>query len=185
LIKCPRCATTVQDEVPKCAQCGFGIEDLDQKLGPLPATQGVVSDFAGVLSAESKTKLEARLTEFEKRAGAQLRLVTRDTTAPGSPAEYAFWLFNRWNIGDLAGDENKGILVLLAKQERQITCEVGFGLEELVTDEAAGAILDAHVVPFLAKGQTDEGAWMAMDTLAKLVEGGEDRRSWWRRLLGR
>lgn len=184
-MRCPRCEADVTDQAPTCAGCGFGIADLDALLGAVPACRGLVTDDAGMLSPAGAEKVAARAREFEARTGAQLRVVTRETTAPCKPAEAAFWLFNRWNVGDVGGqDVNRGLLVLLAKQERRIQCEVGHGLEGLVTDEAAGHILEAHAVPFLAKGEVDEGLLQAVDVLAQVVEGGR-ARPWWRRLLGR
>lgn len=185
-MRCPRCETVVNDAVPTCAGCGFGIADLDAALGPLPPCQGPVTDLAGLLSPEGRARVEARIREVEARTGAQVRVATRAAAAPRRPAEVAFWLFNRWDVGDVGGqDVNRGLLVLLCRDERSIWCEVGHGLEDLVTDDAAGAILEAHAVPFLARGETDEGVLQAVDVLGQVVEGGGARPSWWRRVLGR
>jgi len=66
-----------------------------------------------------------------------------------TPAEMAFWLLNHWGIG---GRQNRGLLVLLALEERRIEVEVGYGLEPIVSDAAADAILDEHIVPLLSAG---------------------------------
>jgi uncharacterized protein len=183
---CPRCATLVDDAQPTCSTCGFGLADLDAKLGAPPAPLGRLSDFAGLLSGDARGRIEERLRAFEEQSGGvQLRVVTRETTAPCTPREYCFWLFARWNVGDVKADENNGVLLLLSKAERAIECEVGHALEAVVTDEAAGKLLESHVVPVLARGEVDEGIGRAVDVLSKLIVGGEDPRSWWQRLLGR
>ncbi|MBI2376042.1 MAG: TPM domain-containing protein [Deltaproteobacteria bacterium] len=179
-IRCPRCETRVQDATPKCASCGFGIEDLDLTFGQLPARNGLVNDFASLLSPEGSDRMRARVEKLERDQKVHLALVTIDTSAPGKPSEHAFWLFNRWNVGDFDGDQNRGMLILLARNERRIECEVGFGLEEVVTDEAAGEILERDVVPVLAAGRVEQGLEEAVEIFARLIEGAGRPRPWWR-----
>lgn len=184
-MRCPRCSTEVTDALPTCAGCGFGIADLDALLGEPPPCRGRVTDHAKLLSPDGFVRIEERARAFEGRTGAELRVVTLDTTAPAKPGEYAFWLFNRWDVGDIGGqDVNRGLLVLVAKAERSIWCEVGHGLEGLVTDAAAGQVLEEHAVPFLARGEVDDGVFQAVDVLSQVVEGGRERPPLWRRILG-
>jgi uncharacterized protein len=184
-MRCPRCSTEVSDAVPTCAGCGFGIADLDARLGEPPACRGRVTDDAGLLSPEGLVRIEQRARAFEGRTGAELRVVTRPTSRPCTPGEYAFWLFNRWDVGDIGGqDVNRGLIVLVLRDERTIWCEVGHGLEGIVTDAAAGQILEAHAVPFLARGDVNEGVYQAVDVLAQVVEGGRERPSLWRQIVG-
>lgn len=166
-MRCPHCDVDINDDHPACPECKFHISDLDGVLGPPPTRAGDVYDGAHVLSPEERARLTERLAQLRGRTGAEVVVVTVPTTAPRKPAEYAFWLFNRWGVGGL---EHAGILVLLAVAERRIESEVGVALEDAVTDDVSTALLTAHAVPFLRAGHLGEGLYQACDVLAQLVE---------------
>ena len=166
-MKCPRCGLIVNDRVPKCQGCGFSIHDLDRKLNRAPERVGFVNDFAGLLSADEKTKIEDRLTQFHQTCGDELVLVTVKSTKPVKPSEYVFWLFNRWQIG---GEIHAGLLILLAQKERRIECEVGYSLEPIISDIESGAVLDEHIVPLLKEGKIAEALWEGIEQLASVIE---------------
>ncbi len=166
---CPKCAIDLNDDVPRCPQCGFTIDDLDPVLGPPPERAGLVTDLAGVLTEAGRERLTGRLREFAERTGDEFLVVTRETTEPRLPSEYVFWLFDRWRVG---GEGHTGLLVLLAMKERRIEVEVGFALEHFVTDAAACEILQGHAVPFLKKGAFDDGLFHSVNVLALVVEDG-------------
>jgi uncharacterized protein len=162
---CPHCQRDVPDRVEVCP-CGFSIADLDRLAGR-PPKKAHVHDGAAVLSPEAEDRLAARIRDFVDRTGGELCVVTVVRTAPLQPAEMAFWLHNRWKVG---GPEHRGLLVLLALEERRIECEVGYGLEPIVTDEASGELLDREVVPLLAGGEVEAGVEAAVERLCQLVE---------------
>jgi uncharacterized protein len=166
-MKCPRCGLIVTDRVPKCRGCGFSIHDLDRRLRRVPERVGFVNDFAGVLSAQGKARIDARLAQFHGACGGDLALVTVDSTHPVKPSEYAFWLFNRWQVG---GEAHAGLLILLAQKERRIECEVGYVWESIISDAASGAVLHEHVVPLLEEGKLDEALLTGVDRLADILE---------------
>jgi uncharacterized protein len=157
----------VTDRVPECRGCGFSIRDLDRRLRRVPARVGFVNDFAGVLSAPGKARLEARLTEFHRTSGGDLAVVTVDSTQPVKPSEYVFWLFNRWQVG---GEAHAGLLLLLAQQARRIECEVGYLWEPIISDATSGAVLREHVVPLLQDGRVDEALLTGVDRFAAMLE---------------
>jgi uncharacterized protein len=97
-----------------------------------------------------------------------------------APAEYVFWLANRWDMG---GVENRGLLILLALHERRVESEVGYALEGLLSDAAAAQLLEEHVVPWLRTGQYAEGLYQAVNVLGKILEAAHRprRRRLWRR----
>ncbi len=101
--------------------------------------QGYVSDFAGVVDAGTRQRLEAYCGRVEKATGAQLAIVTLPTL-DGEPVEdVANLLFERWKIGK-KGEDN-GALFLLVIRDRKSRLEVGYGLEPILPDGAAGTIL--------------------------------------------
>jgi uncharacterized protein len=164
---CPHCNVDINDDRPECADCGFKIADLDAELGEPPERRGRVTDLAGALEADHVARLEERLAAFAQRTGAEMAVVVAPSTTPRLPAEYVFWLFNRWAMG---ADSAGGVLVLLALEERRIEVEVGVGLEAYVTDAESSALLEEHGVPFFAAGEHGEGLCQACDVLARVLE---------------
>ena len=162
-MKCPRCGLIVTDELPTCQGCGFSIRDLDRRIRQMPERVGFVNDFAKLLSAEEKTQIEDRLSQFHQRCGGEIVLVTVNSTKPVKPSEYIFWLFNRWGVG---GEVHAGLLILLAWEERRIECEVGYSWGHIISDVESGAILDAHVVPLLKAGKIAEALESGLPRLA-------------------
>ena len=163
---CPHCRTNINDPVPECPTCGFHIRDLDAELGPPPTYPGLLLDEAGLLDPNEHQSLLDRLEVFNTKTRCQLVVVTRVTTAPRLPTEYVFWLFNRWKVG---GEKHRGLLILLARDERRIEVEVGYGLEQIITDQVSQSILDAHCVPFLQAERFAEALTWAADVLANVI----------------
>lgn len=149
-MKCPRCGLIVIDMVPECKGCGFHIRQLDKKIKSPPKRKGYINDFADVLSEEERKWFEDRLSEFHKKYGGEIVIVILKSSKPVKPSEYVFWLFNRWDIG---GDNNSGIMILLALKERRIESEVGYSYEHIISDVESGQVLDDYVVPLLKEGK--------------------------------
>lgn len=168
---CPSCAADLNDDHPACPKCKFTISDLDAVFGAAPPRDGAVVDLAGALAATDRDRLTARLGAFADATGLEMIVAVVQSTAPRLPAEYAFWLFNRWRIG---GPRHGGILVLLALDERRIETEVGFTLEGILSDAAAGEILETHAVPFFKADRYGEGLFHACDVLAHVFAHGAE-----------
>jgi len=136
------------------AMCGSAGWAVDWKaLQP----QGYVSDFASVLSPESKNQLEAYCTAVEQSTGAQIALVTV-SSLEGEPVEdVANAIFRGWGVGEKG--KNEGILLLLAINDHRSRLEVGYGLEPILPDGIDGSIL-RQMRPALRQGDYS-GALMA------------------------
>lgn len=167
MINCPNCDGNLNDSTPICDKCGFDISEFDKVLRIPSDEKRIINDFAHIFDEESKSRLEKRIIEFTKNTDFEYRLVIIDSSQPRSPREFAFWLFNRWQIG---GEKHAGILVLLALEEKRIEVEVGHSLEKYVTDEEAGGVLQHHAVPFFKKGDFARGLYHALDMLGRIVE---------------
>ncbi len=173
-MKCPRCSREITDHEPRCAGCGFHITDLDALGASPPKRRGLLNDLADVIEPAWTERLLTALETFRADAagilpGAEIVIVTLKTTAPLTPQQCVFWLFNRWNVGDLKADENRGILLLLALDERRIESEVGYGLEPFVSDRLTGEILDHVIVPLLKEGSHGEALHLGVKLLADIV----------------
>lgn len=127
---------------------------------------GYVTDLAGAIGAAKKASLEALCTELEQKTGAQLAIVTVRSLDGQSVEYYAVDLFRQLGIG--SKKDNRGVLLLLAPNDRKYRIEVGYGLEPVINDARAGDAGRA-MVPFLRQGDyggaVETGAWQ----LAKYI----------------
>lgn len=168
-MKCPGCEGIINDSQPHCDGCGFDIADFDKVLQIPAERSGAVNDWAGAISSEGQERLTGRLDQFNAETGIDFCLVTMLSSEPRSPREFAFWLFNRWKIG---GEGHMGVLVLLSMAERRIEVEVGYNMEKYIDDDEAAGVLQHHAVPFLKKGDFDNGLFHSLDMLAKIFAHG-------------
>ena len=128
--------------------------------------QGYLSDFAGVVDAESRQAIELYGARLEKATGAQIAIVTL-STLDGEPIEdVANDLFRRWGIGK-KGEDN-GLLFLLAVRDRRSRLEIGRGLEPIITDGRSGAALRA-MRPALREGRYGEALSVAATSLGEVI----------------
>jgi uncharacterized protein len=97
---------------------------------------GYVTDLAGVIRADSKTRLENLCLELEQKTGAQIAIVTVRFLEGETVEQYANELFKQLGVG--SKKENRGVLVLVAPTERKYWTEVGYGLEPVINDARAG-----------------------------------------------
>src|SRR5712664_3098804 len=124
--------------------------------------QGYVSDFAGVIDAESKAELENYCSRVEQQTGAEMALVTIQSLN-GEPIEdVANTIYRAWGVGKKG--KNEGILLLLATSERRDRLEVGYGLEPLLPDGFDGDVLRA-MRPALRQSQYGEALRAAAATI--------------------
>jgi uncharacterized protein len=127
-----------------CALAAWGVDFT--ALQP----QGYVSDFAGVVDAASRERLEQYCAVLEKSTGVQMALVTVPSLGGEPVDDVANALFRKWGIGQKG--KNDGILLLLSIQDRRSRLEVGYGLEPDITDGMAGDTLRA-MAPYLRGGR--------------------------------
>jgi len=127
---------------------------------------GYVTDLAGALTPESKTRLETLCTELEQKAAAQMAIVTVHSLEGETAAQYGNELFKQLGIGSKKDD--RGILLLVAPSEHQYWTEVGYGLEPVVTDARAGDAGRA-MVPFFRQNNFSAGIETAAWQLANYI----------------
>ncbi len=128
---------------------------------------GLANDFAGILSPNTKLKIEIALQEIERKTTAEVAVVTVKTTQPLTIEQYAVELFQKWGIGKKGKDN--GILVLIAANDRKMRVEVGYWLEGAVTDINSKLIIQDLMTPAFKKGDYDLGTTVAVAMLAKLI----------------
>ena len=128
--------------------------------------QGYVSDFAGVIDAQSRAAIDDYAARVEKATGAQLALVTVPSL-DGEPIEdVANDIFHAWGVGRKTEDD--GAMVLLAVRDRKSRLEVGGGLGGIIPDSMAGLLLD-DMRPALRAGQYGEAMLAAAERLGGTI----------------
>jgi uncharacterized protein len=128
--------------------------------------QGYVSDFAGVLSTQAKDKLTALCAEVDQKAKAQIAIVTV-SSLEGEPIEqYSIDLATAWGIGPQQKD--RGVLILVAPNDRKYRFEVGYGLEGILPDGKVGGF-GREAVPFLRQNDYSGAALLMTERVAQVI----------------
>jgi uncharacterized protein len=134
---------------------------------PLPPPRGFVTDDAGVVSPDVATRLTRLLEELREKTGAEIAVVTVQTTAPLDDFTYAMRLAEAWKPGRKG--EDTGVVFLVAVRDRRVRVVVGYGLEGVLPDGLVGAIQDEEVVPRFRAGRIDDGIWHGVAALAERI----------------
>lgn len=121
----------------------------------IPTPTGYVNDTSNILDPEVKSSLEELLVEFEKTGRGEIAVLTIPTTKPYTIEQYGIELGDEWKVGD--SEEDNGVILIVATEDRQVRIEVGHGAEAYITDTRAGHILDQAVVPELRTGDWNSG----------------------------
>lgn len=127
---------------------------------------GYVNDFAGVLSPETRSRLETLCTEVDQQAHAQIAVVTIHTTGDDTIDDFASRLEEKWKVGPKATD--KGVILLLATDDHHYRFEVGYGLEPILPDGEVGTIGRA-MVPYLRQGNYDDAVTLGVQDVAQII----------------
>ena len=135
----------------------------------VPPNKGYVNDYAGMLQAETRRRLERYLAEFERSDSTQLVLLTIPSLQGQSLEEYTLNVAQSWGIGQKGKDN--GALLLIARDDRKIRIEVGYGLEGRLTDLLSGRIIDNEISPHFKAGRFDEGVIAGMSAMVEAVRG--------------
>jgi uncharacterized protein len=135
----------------------------------IPAFSARVVDLTQTLTASQQAELEAKLQAFEERKGSQIAVLLVPTTQPEAIEQYAIRVVDAWKVGRKSVDD--GLLVLIAKNDRKMRIEVGYGLEGAVTDLYAKRIVTDTMTPYFKQGDFAGGIDAAISQLIGLVDG--------------
>ena len=136
----------------------------------VPPLKGHVNDYANMLKdPTSAPYLENKLAEFEKNDSTQIVVLTIPTLKGEPIEEYSMKVAETWKIGQKKLDN--GVIFLIAKQDRKMRIEVGYGLEGRLTDLYAGRIIDDDVKPHFRKDEYDLGILMGASGIMQAVKG--------------
>lgn len=135
----------------------------------LPPLTQRVTDLTATLDAQQIQTLEARLAAFEADKGAQLAVLIVPTTQPESIEQFGIRVVAKWKLGRKGVDD--GALLLVAKDDRTLRIEVGYGLEGVLNDATANRIIDEIIVPRLKRGEFYAGIESGTAAMMQVVNG--------------
>jgi uncharacterized protein len=133
-----------------------------------PALEGRVTDAAGLLPAETETRLTAQLKTLEDTTGTQLIVATVPDLGGYEIEEYGYQLGRTWGIGQK--DSNNGAILLVAPAERKVRIEVGYGLEGTLTDALTSQIIRGTIVPRFKTGDMAGGVEAGTQALIEFLQ---------------
>jgi uncharacterized protein len=140
-----------------------------QDVLPVPALTARVIDQTGTLNEPQRAALESKLAAFEQAAGSQIVVLMVPTTQPEDIAAYAFRVADSWKIG--RREVGDGLLIVVAKNDRQLRIEVAKALEGAVPDLAARQIIDRAIAPAFRAGDYAGGLSAGVDGLIGRIKG--------------
>lgn len=137
------------------------------QIPPVPTGSIYVQDYAGVLSGETKAKINRLGAKIAGQTKAQVVVVTINSLNGDSIQDYSLAMLRQWKIGDKA--LNNGVLLLVVKDDKQSRIEVGYGLEGALNDAKVGQIQDERMIPYFERGAYDQGIWDGYKAIMRVI----------------
>jgi len=128
--------------------------------------QGYVDDFANVLSSGTKQKLNALCAEVDQKAQAQLAVVTVKSLNGESVEQFSIDLATQWGVGPK--QQSRGVMILVAPNDRKYRIEVGYGLEPILPDGKVGGF-GRQAVPYLQHNDFDGAISLMTQQVASAI----------------
>jgi uncharacterized protein len=139
------------------------------ELVPPPVLSTRVTDLTGTLDATQRGRLEAQLAAIDRSGRAQIAVLLLPTTQPETIEAFGIRLAEAWKIGRKGADN--GIIVIVAKDDRKMRIEVGYGLEGPVPDAIAKRIVAERMAPKFKQGDFFGGLQVAIEALDVAIGG--------------
>jgi uncharacterized protein len=146
-----------------------GLASAQDALVAVPPLTAPVTDLSATLSAEQRAALDDELRAFEERKGSQVAVLIVPTTKPEPIEQYAIRVAEQWKLGRNKVDD--GAILVVAKDDRAVRIEVGYGLEGVLTDATARRIIDDVIVPRFSRDDFDGGIVAGVDSIMKVIDG--------------
>lgn len=135
----------------------------------IPVLTQRVTDLTATLSPEQRSQLDARLAAFEREKGAQIAVLIVPSTQPEAIEQYSIRVAEQWKLGRKGVDD--GVLLLVAKQDKKLRIEVGYGLEGALNDATAKRIIAESITPRFKEGKFYEGIDAGLTRIIAVVGG--------------
>jgi uncharacterized protein len=135
----------------------------------VPPLSGHVTDQTATLTAEQQATLEQTLLAFEARKGTQLAILMVPSTAPEAIEPFALRVAEQWKLGRKNVDD--GAILVVAKDDRTLRIEVGYGLEGALSDVTSKRIIEETILPRLKQGDYYGGMQAGVESIIQVVDG--------------
>ena len=136
---------------------------------PVPPLTERVTDQTATLTAEQKAALEQTLQLFEARKGSQIAVLIVPTTAPETIEQYALRVAEQWKLGRKKVDD--GAVLVVAKTDRVLRIEVGYGLEGALNDATSKRIISEIITPRFKQGDFYGGISAGVEQIIRVIDG--------------
>ena len=151
-----------------CFLCLSGLAGA-QELRAVPKLTARVIDQTATLSSDQRERLETKLADFERNKGSQIEVLIVASVKPESVTEYALRIVESWKLGRTGIDD--GVLLLVAKGDRKLRIEVGYGLEGALNDATAKRIISETISPHFSQGDFYGGIDAGLEAMIRVVGG--------------
>ena len=135
----------------------------------VPALSARVIDQTKTLTPEQLRMLDQKLREIEARKGSQVVVLMVSTTKPEEIEQFAIRVADKWKIGRKKVDD--GVIVLIAKNDRAVRIEAGYGLEGALTDALSKRIIDGTMIPRFKQQDFYDGISAGVDQIGRVIDG--------------
>ncbi len=135
----------------------------------VPQLTGRVVDQTGTLSSADIAALSQKLQDFENRKGTQIAVLIVPTTQPETIEQFSIRVAEAWKIGRKKVDD--GAILVVAKNDRRLRIEVGYGLEGALTDVTSRRIIDEDITPKFRSGDFAAGVGAGVDRMMRVIDG--------------
>jgi uncharacterized protein len=136
---------------------------------PVPPLKQRVTDEVGLLDPAQRARLEDRLAAFEARKGSQIAVLIVPTTQPETIEQFGIRVAEQWKLGRKGVDD--GAILLVARDDRALRIEVGYGLEGALPDVVCKRIIEDMIVPRFKLGDFAGGIDAGIDAMIKQIDG--------------
>ncbi len=144
---------------PFVARAEVAVPDLKQR----------VTDLTGTLAPDTVARLENTLAQFEAAKGSQIAVLMLPTTEPEDISQFGIRVAEQWKLGRKGVDD--GAILIVARDDRAVRIEVGYGLEGVIPDAVAKRIIEEDIVPRFKQGDFSGGVEAGVSRMMRLVEG--------------
>jgi uncharacterized protein len=142
---------------------------IDKVVPKRPAPPKLVNDFTNTLTQYQVDALENKLVAYDDSTSNQIAVIIIPGTGNYSVEEVALEIIRKWGVGNK--DKNNGIILLVAKDDRKLRIEVGYGLEGAVPDITAKSIIDNYITPNFKEGNYYRGLDEGTDAIIRAAAG--------------
>ena len=149
-----------------------------QSKKPVPALSGRIVDQAVMMSAQGRAQLIAALEAHEQKTGNQIAVLTIPSLNGEVLEDYSLRVARKWALGQK--DLNNGVLFLIAKNDRKMRIEVGYGLEGTLTDAISSFIIRQTVRPLFKQGLFNGGIVAGTGQVIEVLEADEAALDTWK-----